>query len=141
MALKIQRSRYEICLALWWETGSGKIQLIFLVSCLILLNIDANLTLDDDIEAEDTIKVVSGLAVASSSSTAPSILSFSLRSRTRHTYCTTREAEIGVETEVESEADITTDSGEDTEDLVDSDNKDDFNPAGDDEDLQEMNID
>ena len=64
----------------------------------------------------------------------------SLCSRTRHTQCTAREAEVRVKTEPKSEADITTDSGEDTEDLVDSDDRDDFNPAGDDEDLQDLNI-
>jgi hypothetical protein len=99
------------------------------------LYINANLTLDNNIKAEDTIKVVSGLAVASSSSTAPSILSFSLWSWTRYTYYTTREAEISVKTKVKSKADIITNSGEDTEDLVDSDNKDNFNPAGDNKDL------
>lgn len=33
------------------------------------------------------------------------------------------------------EVDITANSGEDIKDLVDSDDRDDFNPAGDDEDL------
>jgi len=51
-----------------------------------------------------------------------------------------KEAEVGVETEPKSEADITTDLGEDTEDLVDSDDRYDFNPAGDDEDLQDLNM-
>jgi hypothetical protein len=41
----------------------------------------------------------------------------------------------------EEEDVITTDSGKNTKDLVDSDDKGDFNPAGDDDDLQEMNID
>jgi hypothetical protein len=83
---------------------------------------------------DDTIKVA---ITPTSSSMNPSPFVLSLCSRTRHTYCTARE---GVEAEPESEADITTDSGEDTEDLVDSDDRDDFNPAGDDEDLQDLNM-
>jgi hypothetical protein len=63
-------------------------------------------------------------------------LPFSLRSRTRYIYYTIREAEISVKTESKSEADIITDSGEDTEDLVDSDDSGDyFNAGGKDESL------
>jgi hypothetical protein len=65
----------------------------------------------------------------------PALL-FSLRSRTRHKYYTVREAEIGVEIESESKADIKTDLGEDMEDLVDSDDGGDyFNAGGEDESL------
>jgi hypothetical protein len=92
--------------------------------------------MDDTIEVATV--VLSTTTPTSSLNTPPFVSS--LRSKTRHTYCTAREAEVGVETEPESEADITTDSGEDTEDLVDSDDGDDFNPAGDDEDLQDLNM-
>jgi hypothetical protein len=65
-------------------------------------------------------------------------LPFSLRLQTRHTYYTAKDAETGVEIELEDEADITINSGEDTEDLVDLEE---FNPASDHEDLQNMNVD
>jgi hypothetical protein len=59
-------------------------------------------------------------------------LPFTLRNRMyiRNTYCTEREAVIGVESGDESEADITTDTGSDTEDIIDSDNGGDFDPIG-----------
>jgi hypothetical protein len=62
------------------------------------------------------------------------------RTRTRNTYCTAREADIGVESGDESEADITTDTGSDTEDIVDSDNCEDFNPREDEYDQIDMDI-
>ena len=56
-------------------------------------------------------------------------LPFTLRNRTytRNTYYTTIEAKIGVESRDELEADITTDTGTNIEDMVDSNDGGDFN--------------
>jgi hypothetical protein len=77
------------------------------------------------------------------SSTAPlPPLPFTLRNRihTHNTYCTAREAEIGVESGDESEGDITTDTGSDTEDIIDSDDGGDFNPIGAEDDQIDMDM-
>ena len=56
-------------------------------------------------------------------------LPFTLRNRTytRNTYCIAIEAKIGVESRDELEADITTDTGTNIEDMVDSNDGGDFN--------------
>ncbi|KAN0102647.1 hypothetical protein V8E51_010960 [Hyaloscypha variabilis] len=53
----------------------------------------------------------------------------------------TSEARDGIEGASESEADITTDTGSDTDDIVDSDDEEDFDLVGDDDDLINMDMD
>jgi hypothetical protein len=66
---------------------------------------------------------------------------FSLRSSTRTIYYTVEEAENRTFFDSDDDNnDITTDTGSNTEDLVDSDNKEEFDPDNDDVDLQDMNI-
>ena len=70
-------------------------------------------------------------------------LPFTLRNRThtRNMYCTAIEAEIGVESKDKLEADITTNTGTDTKDMVDSDDSGDFNPIRAEDDQIDMDID
>jgi len=70
-------------------------------------------------------------------------LPFTLRNRThtRNTYCTTIEAKIGVKSKDKLEADITTNTGTDTKDMVDSDDSGDFNPIRAEDDQIDMDID
>jgi hypothetical protein len=56
-------------------------------------------------------------------------------------YCTIKEAKVSVKTRSESEANIITDTRSDMEDIVNLDNKKDFNPFGDNEDIININID
>jgi hypothetical protein len=89
----------------------------------------------------DTIKVnASSRALSLQTQTIPA-LPFSLRSLTRTTYCTVEEAENRTFFDSDdNNNDITIDTGNNTEDLVDSDDKEEFNPDNNDIDLQDMNM-
>jgi hypothetical protein len=92
---------------------------------------------DDD----DTIEVdAPPRALSLHTQTIPA-LPFFLRSSTRTTYCTVEEAENRTFFDSDNNNDnITTDTGNNTEDLVDSDDKEEFDPNNNDIDLQNMNI-
>jgi len=55
-------------------------------------------------------------------------------------YCTAIEAEIGVESKDKLEADITTNTGTDTKDIVNSNDSRDFNPIKAEDDQININI-
>jgi hypothetical protein len=63
------------------------------------------------------------------------------RTRTRYAYCTIREAKLGFKTKLELEANITTDTGSNMEDIVNLDDEMDFNPFRDSEDIIDINMD
>jgi hypothetical protein len=92
---------------------------------------------DDD----DTIEVDAlSRALSLWTQTIPA-LPFSLRSSIRTTYCTVEEAENRTFFDSDNDNDdITTDTGNNTEDLVDSDDKEEFDPDNNDVDLQDMNM-
>ena len=70
-------------------------------------------------------------------------LPFTLRNRThtRNMYCTAIEAEIGVESKDKLKANITTNTGTNTKDMVNSNDGGDFNPIRAEDDQSNMDID
>jgi hypothetical protein len=60
---------------------------------------------------------------------------------TRYLYYTAQEARDGIKSALELEADIMTNTGSDTNNIINSNNEEDFNLVGDNDDLINMDMD